>query len=128
MTQQVFNRSDWTLMALDHSEFLQLSKIAESLRRSDPELARKLAGPMRRRSIWSVLGYMALSVLALLAVMGAAIGGLTTPSTVVNKGTHSGERATADSRAQDRTQVDWKPAARHAPPMRTPVDYGAETP
>jgi hypothetical protein len=36
-------------MSLDHNEFLQLSRIADLTRRSDPELARKLAEPMRRR-------------------------------------------------------------------------------
>jgi hypothetical protein len=39
-------------MSLDHNEFLQLSRIADLTRRSDPELARKLAEPMRRRRGW----------------------------------------------------------------------------
>ena len=113
-------------MALDHNEFLRLSKIADSLRRSDPELARKLAGPVRRRSIRSVLCYMTLSVFALVALATVAIGDTTTPSTVAKNASHKG--AEADSPARVRTQVDWQPTVRHAPPMRSPVDYGAETP
>ncbi|HEY4419656.1 MAG TPA: DUF3040 domain-containing protein [Pseudonocardia sp.] len=113
-------------MALDHNEFLRLSKIADSLRKSDPDLARKLAGPVRRRSIRSVLCYLTLSVFALVALT-MAIGDTTTPSTVA-KNTHVGERAAAESRAQVRSEVGWKPTVRHGPPMRSPVDYGAETP
>jgi len=114
-------------MALDHNEFLRLSKIAESLRRSDPELARKLAAPVRRRSFWSVLCYMTLSVFALVALTTVAIGDTTTPSTVAKNASHRGERVAAG--AQVRAQVDWKPTARHAPPMRSPVNYGgAEAP
>jgi hypothetical protein len=113
-------------MALDHNEFLRLSKIAESLRRSDPELARKLAAPVHRRSLWRVLCYMTVSVFALVAVATVAIGDSTTPSTVAKNASHRGERAVADSRA--RTRVDWQPAGRHVSPMRSPVDYGAESP
>jgi Protein of unknown function (DUF3040) len=104
-------------MALDHNEFLRLSKIADSLTRSDPELARKLAGPVRRRSFESVLCYVALSVFALVALTTVAIGGTTTPSTVA-------KRTATESRAQVRSEADWKPTVRHAPPMRSPVDYG----
>jgi hypothetical protein len=116
-------------MALDHDEFLRLSRIADSLRRSDPELARKLAGPVRRRSYRSVLCYLALSVFALVALTTAAIGGSTTPSTVARQATHTGERVATESRAQVRTEAAWKFTVRHAPPMRSPVDYGgAEAP
>src|SRR4051812_48346295 len=115
-------------MALDHNEFLRLSKIADSLRRSDPELARKLAGPVRRRSFWSVLCYMTLSVFALVALTTVAIGETTTPSAVAKNTSHRGERAAAESRAQVRSEVDWKATVRDEPPMRSPVDYGAEAP
>jgi Protein of unknown function (DUF3040) len=109
-------------MALDHDEFLRLSKIADSLRRSDPELARKLAGPVRPRSYRSVLCYLALSVFALVALTTAAMGDATTPSTVAKNASHTGERTAV------RNGVDWKPTVRHAPPMRSPVDFGAEAP
>jgi hypothetical protein len=116
-------------MALDHNEFLRLSKIADSLTRSDPELARKLGGPLRRRSLRSVLCYLVLSVFALLALTTLAIGGTTTPSTVARDTSHSGESATAESRAQVGSVVDRNSPARHEPPMRSPVDYGgAEAP
>jgi hypothetical protein len=113
-------------MALDHNEFLRLSKIADSLRRSDPELARKLAGPVRRRSLWRVLCYMTLSVFALVALTTVAIGDITTPSSVAKNASHRAE--VADSRARVRTQVDRQPTARLTSPMRSPVDYGAEAP
>ncbi|GAA3056603.1 hypothetical protein GCM10010464_21680 [Pseudonocardia yunnanensis] len=115
-------------MALDHDEFLRLSKIADSLRRSDPELARKLAGPVRPRSYRSVLCYLALSVFALVALTTAAMGDATTPSTVAKNASHTAERTAVESRAQVRNEVDWKPTVRHAPPMRSPVDFGAEAP
>jgi hypothetical protein len=116
-------------MALDHNEFLRLSMIADSLRRSDPELARKLAAPVRRRSVCNVLCYLALSVFALVALTTVAIGGTTTPSTVAKNTSHGGQRAAVESQAQVRSEVDWKPTVRHGPPMRSPVDYGgAEAP
>lgn len=116
-------------MALDHNEFLRLSKIADSLRRSDPELARKLAAPVRRRSVRNVLCYLTLSVFALVTLTTVAIGGTTMPSTVAKNMSHTGERSAAESRAQVRSEVDWKPTVRHGPPMRSPVDYGgAEAP
>ena len=113
-------------MALDHNEFLRLSKIADSLRRSDPELARKLAGPVRYRSVWRVLCYMTLSVFALAALTTVGIGDITTPSSVARNA--SDRAVVADTRARVRTQVDRQPTVRLAPPMRSPVDYGAETP
>jgi Protein of unknown function (DUF3040) len=115
-------------MALDHDEFLRLSQIAESLRRSDPQLARKLAAPVRRRSLWTVLCYITLSVFALVALTGVAVGDSTRPSSAIAKSAlHRGERSAA-SRARVRTQIDWQPAGRHAPPTRFPANYGAEAP
>ena len=99
-------------MALDHSEFIQLSKIADSLRRSDPELASKLAAPLRRRSLRSVLCYLTLSVFALVTLTIGAIGDTTTPSTIAKNAVHSGERTSGDSGARVRTQVDRQPAGR----------------
>jgi hypothetical protein len=59
-------------MALNHHEFLQLCRIEESLRRSDPGLARTLSAPIRRRcsSLWALLSYVTLAVCALLALTG----------------------------------------------------------
>jgi hypothetical protein len=117
-------------MALDHNEFIQLTRIAESLRRSDPELARELAAPMRRRSLWTVLCYMTLSVFAFVALAGVAIGETTTPSSTIAKSPlHRDERTAGDLRPQVRAQVDGPAAGHHAPLMRSPVNYGAaETP
>jgi hypothetical protein len=115
-------------MALDYNEFLRLSQIAESLRRSDPELARKLAAPVRRRSLWNVLCYLTLSAFALVALTSVANGDTTRPSSTITKSAlHRGERA-ADSRARVHTRIDWQPAGRPAPAMRLPADYGAEAP
>jgi hypothetical protein len=116
-------------MALDHNEFLRLSKIADSLRESDPELARALGAPLRRRSLWSVLCCLTMAVFALVALASMAIGDSTMPtSTIAKNALHRGERAAADSRARLRTQHDWQPAGRRAPLMRSPANYGAETP
>jgi hypothetical protein len=61
-------------MTLDYNDLLRLSRIAESLRRSDPELARQLAAPMdRRRPPWKTRSYVILSVCALLSFAGLAI-------------------------------------------------------
>jgi Protein of unknown function (DUF3040) len=66
------------LVSLDHHDFLQLSRIAESVRRSDPELARKLAAPMGRpRSPWKIISYVTLSVSVILLAAGLAIGDAT---------------------------------------------------
>ncbi|MEN3270819.1 MAG: hypothetical protein V7646_7713 [Pseudonocardia sp.] len=113
-------------MPLDHNDFLQLSRIAESLRRSDPELARKLAAPMRRRSLSTVLCYVTLSVLALLTLAGLAIGDTTGPSSTIAKtALHRDETTAADPRPRGRSLVDGQTAGRHAPPMLSPADYGA---
>jgi hypothetical protein len=113
-------------MALDHNDFLQLSRIAESLRRSDPELARKLAAPMRRRSLWTALSLLTLSVFALLTVAGLAIGDTTSPSSTIAKSAfQQAERTAVDPRARVRGQVDGQAARSDAPPMRAPADYGA---
>jgi acetyl-CoA carboxylase alpha subunit len=62
-------------MTLNHDEFLQLSRIAECLRRSDPEMARKFARPMgKRRPLWVITSYVTLVVCALLMLVGAAMG------------------------------------------------------
>lgn len=115
-------------MALDHNEFIRLSKIADSLRRSDPELAHKLAAPLRRGSFRCVLCYLTLSVFAVVTLTTVAIGDTTAPSTIVKNAVHSGERTAGDSRVRFRNQADRQPAGRHASLMRAPVDYGAETP
>jgi hypothetical protein len=113
-------------MALDHNDFLQLSRIAESLRRSDPELARTLAAPMRRRSPWTVLSLLTLSVFALLTLAGLAIGDTSSPSSTIAKSAlHRDETTAADPRARVRGRVDGQTPGRHAPPMLSPADYGA---
>ncbi|NMH77724.1 DUF3040 domain-containing protein [Pseudonocardia xinjiangensis] len=62
-------------MSLDHHDFLQLSRIAESVRRSDPELARTLAAPMGpQRSSWQIIAYVTLFSSAILLATGLAIG------------------------------------------------------
>lgn len=66
-------------MTLDHNDFLRLSRISESLRRSDPELARKLAAPMARHpSQWIIMSYATLSVCAPLVLVGLLINDATT--------------------------------------------------
>ena len=117
-------------MSLDHSEFVQLSRIAESLSRSDPELARKFAAPMRRRSYWTVLCYMTLSVFAFVAPAVVAISDTTSPSSsIAHSALHRDDRTAADLRPQVRDQVDGHSAGRHALVMGLPVNYGAaETP
>jgi Protein of unknown function (DUF3040) len=84
-------------MALDHNEFVQLSRIEEALRRSDPELASKLAAPMRRRPLPVTIAYIALAVMALLAVCGWGISEDTSPSRFVAQAsrTHQDHRLTA---------------------------------
>jgi cyanate permease len=61
-------------MPFDHHEFLQLCRIEDSLRRSDPELVRKLAAPImcRRSRLRARLSYLALAVCALLSLVGLA--------------------------------------------------------
>ena len=61
-------------MPFDHHEFLQLCRIEDSLKRTDPKLARKLAAPItRRRShLRARLSYLALSACALLMLTGLA--------------------------------------------------------
>jgi len=76
-------------MALDHNEFVQLSRIEEALRRSDPELASKLAGPMRRRPLPVTIAYIAIAVVALVAVCGWGISEDTTPSSFVAQATRT---------------------------------------
>jgi hypothetical protein len=62
-------------MSLDHEELLRLSRIADALRRTDPELARELSGPLvPRRVPWPILAGVTLAVCGLLAVVGIAIG------------------------------------------------------
>jgi hypothetical protein len=62
-------------MSLDHNDFLQLSRIAESVRRSDPELARRLAAPMGpQRSPWRLISHVTLFTSVILWVAGLAIG------------------------------------------------------
>jgi drug/metabolite transporter superfamily protein YnfA len=73
-------------MSLDHNEFIELSKIADFTRRTDPELVRKLAAPMRQRRSWWVktshVTTLALCAILLLAGLVtndlrlAAVGGL----------------------------------------------------
>jgi hypothetical protein len=65
-------------VSLDHHDFLQLSRIAESVRRSDPELARKLAAPMGPpRTPRKIISYVTLSVSVILLTAGLAIGDAT---------------------------------------------------
>jgi Protein of unknown function (DUF3040) len=73
-------------MSLDHNEFLQLSRIADFTRRSDPELVRRLAAPMGPRRLWATrASSVTLAVCVLLGLVGlltgvtaiAAAGGLT---------------------------------------------------
>jgi hypothetical protein len=73
-------------MSLDHNEFLQLSRISDLTRRSDPELVRKLAAPMRqRRRGWVKASHVTtLALCAMLLLAGlvtddlrmSAVGGL----------------------------------------------------
>jgi len=67
-------------MSLDHNEFLQLSRIADFTRRSDPELVRRLAAPMGpRRRLWATrASYVTLAVCALLSLVGLVTGNTTT--------------------------------------------------
>jgi hypothetical protein len=67
-------------MSLDHNEFLQLSRIADFTRRSDPELFSKLAAPMgRRRRLWATrASYVTLAVCVLLSLLGLVTGDATT--------------------------------------------------
>jgi hypothetical protein len=66
-------------MTLDHNEFLQLSRIADLTRRSDPELVRKLAAPMRRRRrSWVKASHVTTLVLcAMLLLVGLVTDDLT---------------------------------------------------
>lgn len=104
-------------MALDPSESQRLSGIADSLRRSDPELARELAAPMRRASLWAVVGYLALAGFALVTLVGVAIGDTTAPSSVVH------QNQAAHSRPLVHAQVDGQAAVNHASPMRSAADF-----
>lgn len=104
-------------MALDHNDFLRLNRIAESLRRSDPELARQLAAPLQPRTLWTVLSYVTLSVFALLTLAGLVIGDATTPSSTIAKSAF--QRNAVDARTDDHTP------GRLAPPMLSPANYGA---
>jgi hypothetical protein len=113
-------------MAIDHNDFLRLSRIAESLRRSDPELARMLAAPMHRRSLWTVLSLMTLSVFALLTLAGLAMGDTTMPSsTIAKSASHRDERTATDPRPQVLGRVDGQTSGRDARPMLSPANYGA---
>jgi hypothetical protein len=68
-------------MSLDHHDFLQLSRIAESVRRSDPELARRLAAPMGpQRSPWKIISYVTLFASVILLVAGLAFGDAIPPA------------------------------------------------
>jgi hypothetical protein len=97
-------------MALDHNDFLRLSRIAESLRRSDPALARKLAAPMGRRPLWTVILYMALSVFALPTLADLAVGDATTPSSIAKSASagreDGGGSATTGSRPVQQSRPD----------------------
>ncbi|WP_433296303.1 hypothetical protein ACQPZQ_15750 [Pseudonocardia sp. CA-142604] len=117
-------------MALNQDEFVRLSRISESISRSDPELERTLAAPMRRCSIWTVLFYVTLSVLAFVTPAVVAISDTTPPSNSIAKSaSHGDERTTADLAPQIRDQVDGHSAGRPATVMGLPVNYGAgETP
>jgi Protein of unknown function (DUF3040) len=63
-------------MSLDHNEFLQLSRIADFTRRSDPELVRRLAAPMGPlRRLWATrASSVTLAVCVLLALVGLVTG------------------------------------------------------
>jgi hypothetical protein len=67
-------------MSLDHNEFLQLSRIANFTRRSDPELVRRLAAPMGsgRRLRATRASSVTLAVCALLSLVGLVTGNATT--------------------------------------------------
>ena len=67
-------------MSLDHNEFLQLSRIADFTRRSDPELVRRLAAPIgpRRRLRATRASSVTLAVCALLSLVGLVTGNATT--------------------------------------------------
>lgn len=67
-------------MSLDHNEFLQLSRIADFTRRSDPEFVSKLAAPMgRRRRLWAAkASHVTLAVCALLSLLGLVTDDVTT--------------------------------------------------
>jgi Protein of unknown function (DUF3040) len=60
------------IMTLDLRELLQLSRIGDDLRRSDPGLVGQFVRTDRRRPIWRGLSYATLSVCALLAFAGLA--------------------------------------------------------
>jgi hypothetical protein len=66
------------LMTLEMNDLLKLSRIAESISRSDPELARTLASPLgRRRFPWMIAAHVTLAVCALLALAGLVVGDAT---------------------------------------------------
>ncbi|WP_433299663.1 DUF3040 domain-containing protein [Pseudonocardia sp. CA-142604] len=113
-------------MSLDHSEFVRLSRIAESLSRSDPELARKRAAPMRRSSLWTVLCYLVLSMFGFVALAVVAIGDTTSLGNSIEKSAlHGNERTAADLRPQVHDQVDEHSSGHRALLMGLPVNYGA---
>jgi hypothetical protein len=66
------------LMTLEMNDLLKLSRIAESMSRSDPELARALASPLgRRRFPWVIATHVTLAVCTLLALAGLLVGNAT---------------------------------------------------
>jgi hypothetical protein len=84
---------------------------------------------MRRRSLWTVLCYVVLSIFAFVALVVVAIGDTTSPSGSIEKSaSHRNERMAADLRLQVHDQ-DGHPAGHHALLMGLPVNHGAaETP
>lgn len=61
------------LMALDRNDLLQLSRIAESARRSDHGPAREFAAPRgRRRSPWKITSCVTLAVCVVLSLAALA--------------------------------------------------------
>lgn len=72
-------------MALDHNDFVELSRIEDALRRSDPELASKLSARMDRRPLRVTISYVVLSVFALLTMAGLAIGLDSAPSSTARE-------------------------------------------
>ncbi|GAA1236601.1 DUF3040 domain-containing protein [Pseudonocardia alaniniphila] len=116
-------------MTLNQDEFVRLTRISKSLRRSDPELARKLAAPMRRCSIWTVLCYLTLSVLAFVTPAVVAISDTTSPGSSIAKGAlHGDETTAADFRPQVRDQTDGHSAGRHTMVMGIPINYSGRPP
>lgn len=63
-------------MTLEFRELVQLARISESLRRSDPELARTLSSPARSRrwTGWDAASVGVPAVCVVLAVIGLVVG------------------------------------------------------